>query len=337
MISTSGSLDEHPRQGEHLLLAARQAVRGLLATSRRARGRARGPRRCARRPRRRRACPSHALTERFWSTVRLGKTPLPPGSETIPSCTRCSGRHVGDRCARGAARPRGAAPRGRSRPAGSSTSRRRSCRAARRTPPARPRSSRRTAPAPTRTRSRRSRPAARASPRPSSARLRCSSCSSSSSSTTSDRSLRMKRAPFISSRPPMMLVGTPSAMTVPRIPIALVKKPESTPPRKPPMKKMYIVAIAVPMPRSRYGHDGLEDRPRHRERGGREHRLRDAEDPERRRAVHRVLQRREERRREDQRARPSRAPSRGSCGRSGRSTARRTAGTAARRSPRGSG
>ena len=51
----------------------------------------------------------------------------------------------------------------------------------------------------------------------------------------------------------MMLVGTPIAMTVPRMPIALVKKPERIPPRNPPMKKMYIVAIAVPMPRSRYG------------------------------------------------------------------------------------
>ena len=35
-------------------------------------------------------------------------------------------------------------------------------------------------------------------------RLWYSSCSSSSSSTTSDRSLRMKRAPFISSSPPMI-------------------------------------------------------------------------------------------------------------------------------------
>jgi len=86
---------------------------------------------------------------------------------------------------------------------------------------------------------------------PSSLRLWNSSCSSSSSSTTRERSLRMKRAPFINSRPPMMLVGTPSAITVPRMPMASVKKPERTPPRKPPMKKMYIVAIAVPMPRSR--------------------------------------------------------------------------------------
>ena len=49
----------------------------------------------------------------------------------------------------------------------------------------------------------------------------------------------------------MMLVGTPRAMTVPRTPIASVKKPEMTPPPKPPMKKMYMVDIAVPMPRSR--------------------------------------------------------------------------------------
>ena len=52
----------------------------------------------------------------------------------------------------------------------------------------------------------------------------------------------MKRAPFISSRPPMMLVGTPSTMTVPRTPMALVKKSARMPPTKPPMKKMYIVA-----------------------------------------------------------------------------------------------
>ena len=32
------------------------------------------------------------------------------------------------------------------------------------------------------------------------------------------------------------------------------------------MKKMYIVAIAVPMPRSRYGHDRLQHRRDHRER-----------------------------------------------------------------------
>src|SRR5262249_35172502 len=63
----------------------------------------------------------------------------------------------------------------------------------------------------------------------------------------------MKRAPFINSKPPMMLVGTPSKMTVPRTPIAFVKNPEITPPPKPPMKKMYIAAIAVPIPRSRYG------------------------------------------------------------------------------------
>ena len=40
----------------------------------------------------------------------------------------------------------------------------------------------------------------------------------------------------------MMLVGTPRMSTVPRTPTALVKKPARTPPPKPPMKKMYIVA-----------------------------------------------------------------------------------------------
>ena len=65
---------------------------------------------------------------------------------------------------------------------------------------------------------------------PSPARLRCSSCSSSSSSTTRERSLRMNRAPFISSSPPMMLVGTPRRMTVSRMPMALVKKAATIPP-----------------------------------------------------------------------------------------------------------
>ena len=49
----------------------------------------------------------------------------------------------------------------------------------------------------------------------------CSSFSSSSSSTTSDRSLRMKRAPFISSAPPMIALGTPRTITVPRTPIGV--------------------------------------------------------------------------------------------------------------------
>ena len=66
----------------------------------------------------------------------------------------------------------------------------------------------------------------------------CSSFSSSSSSTTSDRSLRMKRAPFISNAPPMIALGTPSAITVPRTPMASVRKPDTRPPMNPPMKKM---------------------------------------------------------------------------------------------------
>ena len=84
-------------------------------------------------------------------------------------------------------------------------------------------------------------------------RFSCSSFSSSSSSTTSERSLRMYRAPFISSSPPMMALGTPRKITVPRIPMASVRKPDTRPPMKPPMKKMYRVDMAVPMPRSRYG------------------------------------------------------------------------------------
>ncbi len=63
----------------------------------------------------------------------------------------------------------------------------------------------------------------------------------------------MKRAPFINMRPPMMLVGTPSAITVPRVPMASVAKPAMIPPPKPPMKKMYIVVSDEPMPRKRYG------------------------------------------------------------------------------------
>src|SRR5262249_62098339 len=40
---------------------------------------------------------------------------------------------------------------------------------------------------------------------------------------------------------------------VPGTAIALKKTPEIPPPPKPPMKKMYIAAIAVPIPRSGYG------------------------------------------------------------------------------------
>ena len=61
----------------------------------------------------------------------------------------------------------------------------------------------------------------------------------------------MNRAPFISSSPPMIALGTPRTITVPRMPMASVRKPDTTPPMKPPMKKMYIVAMAVPMPRRR--------------------------------------------------------------------------------------
>ena len=42
-----------------------------------------------------------------------------------------------------------------------------------------------------------------------------------------------KRAPFMSSSPPMMLVGTPRRMTVSRVPMALVKKPATISPGKP--------------------------------------------------------------------------------------------------------
>ena len=75
-----------------------------------------------------------------------------------------------------------------------------------------------------------------------------------------------------------------------------------TPPRKPPMKKMYIVAIAVPMPRSRYGTHRPHHRADHRERARRQHGLRDVEEDEQRLAVRREPQRREERRRQDQQA-----------------------------------
>ena len=51
----------------------------------------------------------------------------------------------------------------------------------------------------------------------------------------------------------MMALGTPRMITVPRIPTASVRKPETRPPMKPPMKKMYSVDMAVPMPRRRYG------------------------------------------------------------------------------------
>ena len=86
-----GFVDQHARECEHLLLAARQAAGRLRRASRRARGTVRAPRRCARRLRRwfRRA--SRALIARFWSTVRLGNTPLPPGSWTMPNFARVLG------------------------------------------------------------------------------------------------------------------------------------------------------------------------------------------------------------------------------------------------------
>ena len=49
----------------------------------------------------------------------------------------------------------------------------------------------------------------------------------------------------------MIALGTPRKITVPRTPMASVRKPDTRPPMKPPMKKMYNVDIAVPMPRSR--------------------------------------------------------------------------------------
>ena len=64
----------------------------------------------------------------------------------------------------------------------------------------------------------------------------------------------MWRAPFISSRLPMMLVGMPRMSTAPRTPNALVKKSARMPPAKPPMNTTYMTPIAVPRPRSRYGH-----------------------------------------------------------------------------------
>ena len=141
------------------------------------------------------------------ATVIAGNTPLPPGRMRMPSCARCSGvTYVmvvpvePHDAARRACRAR------RSR-AGSSTCRRRSCRAARAPRPCAPRSRRRTAPARGRTRSRRWRPAARGSRRASACWRWCSSISSRSSATTSERSLRMKRAPRMISSPPMIVDG----------------------------------------------------------------------------------------------------------------------------------
>ena len=99
-----------------------------------------------------------------------------------------------------------------------------------------------------------------------------------------------------------MLVGMPRMSTAPRTPIALVKKSARMPPAKPPMKTTYITPIAVPRPRSRYGHTACST-------GvtiANAHAVSTAcgmpEDHEPRDAVRRDLQRREERRRQDQRA-----------------------------------
>ena len=91
------------------------------------------------------------------------------------------------------------------------------------------------------------------------------------------------------------------------------------------MKKMYIVDIAVPMPRSRYGHHGLQHRADHRERARGEHRLRDLRGSTNQRgAVRRELQRREQRRRQDQQADERERLGRVLRGTRGRSSGRRT-------------
>ena len=96
MMSTSGLWMQDPGEREHLLLAAREAARQLLLALPQLGEELQHLGDASRRPRPCRPRSSHALTARFWSTVRLGNTPLPPGSDTIPSFTRCLGRDVGD-------------------------------------------------------------------------------------------------------------------------------------------------------------------------------------------------------------------------------------------------
>ena len=132
-----------------------------------------------------------------------------------------------------------------------------------------------------RTRSRCSRPAAPACRAPSSARLRCSSCSSSSSSTTSDRSLRMNRAPFISSRPPMMLVGIAEdehgAAHADRVGEEVGEDRRRA---KPPMKHDVHDAHRDAQAAQPVRAHRLQHRRDHRERARGEHGLRDAPDDE---------------------------------------------------------
>ena len=67
---------------------------------------------------------------------------------------------------------------------------------------------------------------------------RCSAISSRSSATTSERSLRMKLAPRMMSRPPMIVDGITMTSTAVRGPNSSVSNPESRAPPVAPMKKM---------------------------------------------------------------------------------------------------
>ena len=234
---------------------------------------------------------------------------MPPGSCTMPMLHALLGRHVGDVAA---VEPDDAALghlEAADARAGSSTCRRRSCRAARRISPwwISKLTSKSTCTGPyeksmfddlqhRRARALRSR------------RLRCSSCSSSSSSTTSERSWRMKRAPFMSSRPPMMLVGTPRMITAPRTPIAFVKKSARIAAGEPADEHDVHHAHRDAEPAQAVRAHGLQHRRDHRERARGEHGLRDAPDHEPHAAVRRHLQRREDRRRQDQQRRRAPAP-----------------------------
>ena len=63
----------------------------------------------------------------------------------------------------------------------------------------------------------------------------------------------MKRPPRYRAAPPMMLAGMASTNTAVRLLKSLVSQADSSEPPMAPIRKMYSVINASPMPRSRYG------------------------------------------------------------------------------------
>ena len=133
-------------------------------------------------------------------------------------------------------------------------------------------------------------------------RFSCSSFSSSSSSTTNDKSLRMKRAPFISRRPPMIALGYTEddhgAADPHRVGEEARDQAAHEAADEEDVERRHRRAHAA----QAVGNHGLQHRADHRERRRGEHRLRHLEDPEPRGALHAELQGHQQRRRHDEQA-----------------------------------